>query len=42
MFHALLQSLIGEWLEAGSDASATAAAEVVALVAYCDKETSAR
>ena len=26
MFHALLQSLIAEWLEAGSDASATAAA----------------
>ena len=42
MFHALLQSLIAEWLEAGSDASATAVAEVAALVAYRGKEASAR
>ncbi len=41
MFHALLQSLISEWLEAGSDASATAAAEVVAFVAYWGREASA-
>ena len=42
MFHALLQSLIAEWLEAGSDASATAVAEVVALTAYRPKEASTR
>ena len=41
MFNALLQSLIAEWLEAGSDRSAAAVAEVVALVAYCGKEASA-
>jgi hypothetical protein len=33
MFHALRQSLIVEWVEAGSDASAIAVAEVVALTA---------
>jgi hypothetical protein len=42
MFHALLESLIAEWLKAGSEASATAVAEVVALVAYRGKEASAR
>jgi hypothetical protein len=42
MFHALLQSLTAEWLEAGSDASATAVAEALALVAYRGKEASAR
>jgi hypothetical protein len=42
MFHALLQSLIAEWLGAGSYASATAVAEVAALVAYRGKEASAR
>jgi hypothetical protein len=41
MFNALLQSLIAEWLEAGSDRSAAAVAEVVALVAYSGKEASA-
>ena len=41
-FQALLQSLIAEWLEAGSDPSAIAFAEVVALVAYCGKDASAR
>jgi hypothetical protein len=42
MFHALLQSLIAEWREAGSDPSVAAAAEVAALVAYRGKEASAR
>jgi hypothetical protein len=42
MFHALLQSLIAEWREAGSDPSAATAAEVAALVAYRGKEASAR
>ena len=42
MFHALLHSLIAEWLEAGSVAAATAVAEVVALTAYRGKEASAR
>jgi hypothetical protein len=42
IFHALLQSLIAEWLDAGSEASATAVAEVVALVAYRGEEASAR
>ena len=42
MFHALLQSLIAEWLEAGSNASAIAVAEVVALTAYRSNEASSR
>jgi hypothetical protein len=40
IFHALLRSLMAEWLEAGSGASAAAVAEVAALVAYCGKEAS--
>ena len=41
IFNALLQSLIAEWLEADSDASATAVAEVTALAAYRVNEASA-
>jgi hypothetical protein len=41
-FRALLKSLIGEWLEAGSDPCATTAAEAAALAAYRGEEMPAR
>ena len=42
MFHALLQCLIAQWLQAGSGASAAAVAEVAALVAHRGEVASAR
>jgi hypothetical protein len=41
-FQALLSSLIGEWLEAGSDPSAATAARGTALAAYRGEEASSK